>query len=101
MSTIRSVLNDSKDKDPRFKKDELKEAEGKLKVAFIEFYRKLHILKHYSYVNLLAFSKMLKKYEKVALRRAARSYMKTVDDSYIGSSDELGINLSNTNGAWN
>ncbi|KVH96158.1 EXS, C-terminal [Cynara cardunculus var. scolymus] len=90
MSTIRSVLNDSKDKDLSFTKEELKEAEGRLKVAFIEFYRKLHLLKHYRcYVNLLAFSKIMKKYEKIALRRAARSYMKIVDESYIGSSDEL------------
>ncbi|XP_076890368.1 LOW QUALITY PROTEIN: phosphate transporter PHO1 homolog 10-like [Bidens hawaiensis] len=93
MSTIRSVLNDSKDKDLKFKKEELKKAEGQLKVAFIEFYRKLHQLKHYSYVNLLAFSKILKKYEKSAKRRAARSYMKTVDDSYIGSSDEVNVLL--------
>ncbi|KAK1437725.1 hypothetical protein QVD17_03521 [Tagetes erecta] len=100
ISTIRSVLNDSKDKDLRFKKDELKEAEGKLKVAFIEFYRKLHLLKHYSYVNLLAFSKILKKYEKVALRRAARSYMKTVDDSYIGCSDEVTLLLDRVEGTF-
>ncbi|KAI3714292.1 hypothetical protein L1987_72889 [Smallanthus sonchifolius] len=94
MSTIRSVLNDSKDKDLRFKKEELKEAQGRLKVVFIEFYRKLHLLKHYRcYVNLLAFSKIMKKYEKIALRRAARSYMKTVDDSYIGSSDEVTLLL--------
>ncbi|GKA10267.1 phosphate transporter PHO1 homolog 10 isoform X1, partial [Tanacetum coccineum] len=71
MSTIRSVLNDSKDKDLRFKKAELKEAEGRLKVS-VEFYHKLHLLKHYSYVNLQAFSKILKKFEKVAERRATR-----------------------------
>lgn len=47
MSTIRSVLNDSKDKDLQFKKEELKEAEGRLKVVFVEFYRRLHLLKHY------------------------------------------------------
>ncbi|KAI3812029.1 hypothetical protein L1987_16730 [Smallanthus sonchifolius] len=94
MSTIRSVLNDSKDKDLRFKKEELKEAQGRLKVVFIEFYCKLHLLKHYRcYVNLLAFSTIMKKYEKIALRRAARSYMKTVDDSYIGSSDEVTLLL--------
>ncbi|GKB19651.1 phosphate transporter PHO1 homolog 10 isoform X1 [Tanacetum coccineum] len=57
MLTIRSVLNDSKDKNLRFKKAELKESEGRLKV--------------------------------VAERRAARSYMKTADDSYIGSCDEV------------
>nr|GEZ15226.1 phosphate transporter PHO1 homolog 10 isoform X1 [Tanacetum cinerariifolium] len=100
MSTIRSVLNDSKDKDLRFEKAELEEAEGRLKVVFVEFYRKLHLLKHYSYVNLLAFSKILKKYEKVAERRAARSYMKTVDDSYIGSCDEVNHLLDRVEGTF-
>nr|GEU90915.1 hypothetical protein [Tanacetum cinerariifolium] len=37
MSTITSVLNDSKDKDLRFKKAELEVAKGRLKVAFVEF----------------------------------------------------------------
>ncbi|XP_024993827.1 phosphate transporter PHO1 homolog 10-like isoform X1 [Cynara cardunculus var. scolymus] len=101
MSTIRSVLNDSKDKDLSFTKEELKEAEGRLKVAFIEFYRKLHLLKHYRcYVNLLAFSKIMKKYEKIALRRAARSYMKIVDESYIGSSDEVTLLLDRVEGTF-
>ncbi|PWA96975.1 EXS (ERD1/XPR1/SYG1) family protein [Artemisia annua] len=100
MSTIRSVLNDSKDKDLRFKKAELEEAEGRLKVVFVEFYRKLHLLKHFSYVNLLAFSKILKKYEKVAERKAARSYMKTVDDSYIGSCDEVNHLLDRVEGTF-
>ncbi|KAL4578256.1 hypothetical protein LXL04_014376 [Taraxacum kok-saghyz] len=100
MSTIRSVLNDSKDKDLSFKKEELKEAEGRLKVVFIEFYRKLHLLKHYSYVNLLAFSKIMKKYEKITLRRAARSYMKIVDDSYIGNSDEVTLLLDRVEGTF-
>ncbi|XP_023731280.1 phosphate transporter PHO1 homolog 10 isoform X1 [Lactuca sativa] len=100
MSTIRSVLNDSKDKDLRFKKEELKEAEGRMKVVFIEFYRKLHLLKHYSYVNILAFSKIMKKYEKIAIRRAARSYMKIVDDSYIGSCDEVTLLLDRVEGTF-
>ncbi|CAI9275886.1 unnamed protein product [Lactuca saligna] len=100
MSTIRSVLNDSKDKDLRFKKEELKEAESRMKVVFIEFYRKLHLLKHYSYVNILAFSKIMKKYEKIALRRAAMSYMKIVDDSYIGSCDEVTLLLDRVEGSF-
>ncbi|XP_071694036.1 phosphate transporter PHO1 homolog 10-like isoform X2 [Rutidosis leptorrhynchoides] len=100
MSTIRSVLNDSKDRDLCFKQEELKEVEGRLKVVFIEFYRKLHLLKHYSFVNLMAFSKIMKKYEKVALRRAARSYMKIVDDSYIGSSDEVALIMDRVEGTF-
>ncbi|KAL3819342.1 hypothetical protein ACJIZ3_005247 [Penstemon smallii] len=40
-------------------------------------------------MNLSAFSKILKKYEKVTSRSVARSYMKIVDNSFIGSSDEV------------
>ncbi|PWA53625.1 EXS (ERD1/XPR1/SYG1) family protein [Artemisia annua] len=56
------------------KKAEVEEAEGRLKVVFVEFSHKLHLLKHYSYANLLTFSKILKKYEKVAERRAIHEY---------------------------
>lgn len=89
ISTIRGLLNDSKEEELSFKKEELKKAEDQLKHAFIEFYRKLRLLKNYSFMNLSAFSKIMKKYEKFTSRRAAGSYMKTVDDSYLGSSDEL------------
>lgn len=47
MSTIKSVLNDSKEKDLSFNKEELRKVEGRLKLVFIEFYRKLRLLKHY------------------------------------------------------
>ncbi|GAA0152401.1 secondary carrier transporter [Lithospermum erythrorhizon] len=89
MSTIRGVLKDSREKDLRFKKQELREVEERLKVAFIEFYQKLHLLKHFSFMNLSAFSKILKKYEKVTSRKATRSYMNMVDESYLGSSEEV------------
>ncbi|CAH9087277.1 unnamed protein product [Cuscuta epithymum] len=89
MSTIRGVLRDSKENDLRFKKEELKKVDQRLKMAFIEFYRKLRLLKNFSYTNLSAFSKILKKYEKITSRRAARSYMRMVENSYLGSSDEV------------
>ncbi|XP_031263867.1 phosphate transporter PHO1 homolog 10 [Pistacia vera] len=88
-STLKGVFKDSKDDELRFKKEELKEAEDRLKAVFIEFYRKLLLLKHYSFMNLAAFSKIMKKYEKISFRRASRSYMKIVDNSYIGSCDEV------------
>lgn len=47
--TIRGLLNDSKGKELSFNKEELRKAEERLKVVFIEFYRKLRLLKHYRY----------------------------------------------------
>ncbi|KAJ8569970.1 hypothetical protein K7X08_006547 [Anisodus acutangulus] len=89
MSTIRGVLSESKENDLSYKKEELKKVEHRLKLIFIEFYQKLRHLKHFSYMNLSAFSKILKKYEKITSRNAARSYLKMVDNSYLGSSEEV------------
>ena len=46
VSTMRRVFN-SLSSDLQFNKNELKEAQGKLKQAFIEFYEKLRYLKNY------------------------------------------------------
>ncbi|KAG6763945.1 hypothetical protein POTOM_031395 [Populus tomentosa] len=89
LATIKDVFKDSKEEELSFKKEELKKVEERLRVALIEFYQKLLLLKHYSYMNLAAFSKIMKKYEKISSRRASRSYMKTVDNSCLGNSDEV------------
>ncbi|KAK8699747.1 hypothetical protein V6N13_115825 [Hibiscus sabdariffa] len=47
LETIKGVFKDSKDGELCFKKDEVKKAEGKLRVVFIEFYQKLRHLKQY------------------------------------------------------
>lgn len=47
MSTIKGVLNDFREKNLSYKKQELKEVEDRLKAAFTEFYLKLCHLKHY------------------------------------------------------
>lgn len=47
ISTIKSVLYDSKEKHLSFNKEELRKVESRLKSVFIEFYRKLRFLKHY------------------------------------------------------
>ncbi|OVA12215.1 SPX [Macleaya cordata] len=117
-STIKAVLKDSKSEKLKFNKKELKKVEEQLKQVFIEFHSKLLLLKRYSYMNLLALSKVMKKYDKVRhplvdpnvffpplsyityskLRQgfpllpqgvASRSYLKAVDNSYLGSSDEV------------
>ncbi|CAH2045645.1 unnamed protein product [Thlaspi arvense] len=88
-STIKGVLRISSNDEIKFSRNNLREVEEKLKFAFIEFYQKLRLLKSYSFLNVLAFSKILKKYDKITSRNASKPYMKMVDNSYLGSSDEL------------
>ncbi|KAL2933260.1 Phosphate transporter PHO1-like protein 10 [Bienertia sinuspersici] len=89
VSVIRGVLRDFKDKNLSFSKAELKQAEELLKTAFTEFYKELRLLKNYSFMNLSAFAKIMKKYERTTSRYAAQSYMKVVDKSYLGSCEEV------------
>ena len=63
-STIKSVLQVS-NTELKFSRDNLRRVEEKLRRAFVEFYQKLRLLKSYSFLNVLAFSKILKKYDKV------------------------------------
>ncbi|KAL3622581.1 hypothetical protein CASFOL_033992 [Castilleja foliolosa] len=64
VSTLTNVIKSSKI-DLSFSKDELRKAEDKLRQAFIEFYRQLRLLKSYCFLNMLAFSKIMKKYDKI------------------------------------
>lgn len=47
VSTLKGLFRDSKDVDLRFKKEELRKAEERLRVVFIVFYQKLHHLRLY------------------------------------------------------
>ncbi|GLU09450.1 hypothetical protein SLE2022_334420 [Rubroshorea leprosula] len=88
-STIKGVLNVPNHTELKFTRQNLRKVEEQLKRAFIEFYQKLRLLKSYSFLNTMAFSKIMKKYDKITSRNAAKSYMKMVDNSYLGSSDEV------------
>ncbi|OMO71877.1 hypothetical protein COLO4_27984 [Corchorus olitorius] len=88
-STIKGVLKVPNHKELSFNRENLRKVEEQLKRAFVEFYQKLRLLKSYSFLNTLAFSKIMKKYDKITSRHASRSYMKMVDNSYLGSSDEV------------
>ncbi|PHT59531.1 hypothetical protein CQW23_01894 [Capsicum baccatum] len=88
-SSVERLLLATAEKECSFSREELKEVEVKLKKAFVEFYQKLRHLNQYSFINLSAFSVILEKYEKITSRKVKRSYMKFVDSSYIGSSDEV------------
>ncbi|KAL1538729.1 phosphate transporter PHO1 9-like isoform X1 [Salvia divinorum] len=87
-STLRNMVGSSKS-DLSFSKDELTSAEEKLKQALNEFYQKLRFLKSYCFMNVLAFSKIMKKYDKITSRSASKAYVEMVDNSYLGTSDEV------------
>ncbi|KAL8104621.1 hypothetical protein AgCh_028734 [Apium graveolens] len=88
-STIKSVLKVPIQTDLKLTQENLNKVEEQLKRAFTEFYQRLQLLRSYSFMNMLAISKILKKYDKITSRNASKSYMKMVDNSYIGSSDEV------------
>lgn len=46
-STIKGFLKDSKNTELNFRKEDLRKVEEQLKLVFIEFYRKLRLLKNY------------------------------------------------------
>ncbi|KAK8659293.1 hypothetical protein V6N13_029499 [Hibiscus sabdariffa] len=83
-STIKVILNAPKQSDLKFNRENLNKVENKLKRAFVEFYQKLLLLKSYSFLNTLAFSKIMKKYDKITSRNASKTYMNMVDGSYLG-----------------
>ncbi|CAH2037813.1 unnamed protein product [Thlaspi arvense] len=88
-STIKGVLQVSKQTELKFNRENLMKVQERLRHAFIVFYQKLRLLKSYSFLNVLAFSKILKKYDKITSRDATKPYMKMVDTSHLGSSDEV------------
>ncbi|KAL4352345.1 hypothetical protein GQ457_06G041590 [Hibiscus cannabinus] len=88
ISILRSVIKSS-ESDLLFSKQELRTAEEKISEAFVEFYRKLRLLKSYCFLNQLAFSKIMKKYDKVTTRNASRTYLQMVDKSYLSNSVEV------------
>ncbi|GLJ51931.1 hypothetical protein SUGI_1103450 [Cryptomeria japonica] len=87
-STFRSILSDSQTK--HFSKEDLDRGKQMLRAAFIEFHRKLWLVKSFSSLNLLAFSKIMKKYDKITGKQASRSYLDVVEKSYLGSCEEVG-----------
>ncbi|KAM3743642.1 hypothetical protein ACB098_07G162300 [Castanea mollissima] len=88
-STIKGFLNYPVQTELNFTSKNLRKVEDQLKRAFVEFYQKLRLLKNYSFLNTLAFSKIMKKYDKITSRNASKSYMKMVDNSNLGNSDEI------------
>ncbi|KAK4786638.1 hypothetical protein SAY86_010471 [Trapa natans] len=63
-------------------------AEKMIRGAFVELYRGLGLLKTYSSLNMTAFTKILKKFDKVARQQASGNYLKEVKRSEFVSSDK-------------
>ncbi|KAG6766247.1 hypothetical protein NC652_021800 [Populus alba x Populus x berolinensis] len=64
-------------------------AEKMIRGAFVELYRGLGLLKTYSSLNMVAFMKILKKFDKVSNQQASASYLKVVKRSHFISSDKV------------
>ncbi|CAI9776000.1 unnamed protein product [Fraxinus pennsylvanica] len=64
-------------------------AEKMIRGAFVELYRGLGLLKTYSTLNMVAFIKILKKFDKVSNQQASASYLKVVKRSHFVSSDKV------------
>ncbi|VVA98575.1 unnamed protein product [Arabis nemorensis] len=63
-------------------------AEKMIRKAFVELYRGLGLLKTYSSLNMIAFTKIMKKFDKVSGQHASSSYLKVVKRSQFISSDK-------------
>ncbi|KAK6921817.1 EXS, C-terminal, partial [Dillenia turbinata] len=70
-------------------KSKLHHAEKMIRGAFIELYTGLGYLKTYRNLNMLAFVKILKKFDKVTGKQVLPIYLKVVESSYFNSSDKV------------
>ncbi|KAK1374541.1 phosphate transporter PHO1-like [Heracleum sosnowskyi] len=70
-------------------KTKVHHAEKMIRGAFIELYKGLGYLKTYRNLNMLAFAKILKKFDKVTNKQVLPIYLKVVESSYFNSSDKV------------
>ncbi|KZV33740.1 hypothetical protein F511_33482 [Dorcoceras hygrometricum] len=64
-------------------------AEKMIRGAFVELYKGLGLLKKFRSLNMVAFTKILKKFDKVANQQASASYLKVVKRAHFISSDKV------------
>ncbi|KAL8533450.1 hypothetical protein ACS0TY_009730 [Phlomoides rotata] len=70
-------------------KKRLHHAEKMIRGAFVELYKGLGYLKTFRNLNMLAFVKILKKFDKVTNKQVLPIYLKVVESSYFNSSDKV------------
>ncbi|WOG88906.1 hypothetical protein DCAR_0208141 [Daucus carota subsp. sativus] len=76
-------------KNVHINKTKINHAGKMIKGAFIELYKGLGHLKTYRNLNMLAFAKILKKFDKVTNKQVLPIYLKVVESSYFNSSDKV------------
>ncbi|KAL1828878.1 hypothetical protein ACET3Z_007290 [Daucus carota] len=76
-------------KNVHINKTKIHHAGKMIKGAFIELYKGLGYLKTYRNLNMLAFAKILKKFDKVTNKQVLPIYLKVVESSYFNSSDKV------------
>ncbi|RCV24303.1 hypothetical protein SETIT_5G073800v2 [Setaria italica] len=69
-------------------KTKLRHAEKMIRGGFVELYKGLGYLATYRNLNMMAFVKILKKFEKISGKQVLSVYLKVVESSYFNSSDE-------------
>nr|ATJ04810.1 phosphate transporter PHO1-like protein 1 [Fragaria x ananassa] len=74
-------------------KTKLHHADKMIRGAFVELYKGLGYLKTYRNLNMLAFIKILKKFDKATGKQVLPIYLKVVESSYFNSSDKV-MNLA-------
>ncbi|KAI3796217.1 hypothetical protein L1987_38883 [Smallanthus sonchifolius] len=70
-------------------KTKLHHAEKMIRGALIELYKGLGYLKTYRNLNMLAFAKILKKFDKVTNKQVLPIYLKVVESSYFNGSNKI------------
>ncbi|KAL7603128.1 phosphate transporter PHO1 homolog 1 [Lactuca sativa] len=70
-------------------KTKVHHAEKMIRGALIELYKGLGYLQTYRNLNMLAFAKILKKFDKVTNKQVLPIYLKVVESSYFNSSNKI------------
>uniref|UniRef100_A0A7N0U1M0 Uncharacterized protein n=1 Tax=Kalanchoe fedtschenkoi TaxID=63787 RepID=A0A7N0U1M0_KALFE len=70
-------------------KAKLHRAEKMIRGAFVELYKGLGYLQTYRNLNMMAFVKILKKFDKVTGKQVSPIYLRVVQSSYFSSSDKV------------
>ncbi|KAI3423478.1 uncharacterized protein J3R85_010974 [Psidium guajava] len=70
-------------------KTKLRRAEKMIKGAFVELYKGLGYLETYRNLNMLAFVKILKKFDKMTGKQVLPIYLRVVESSYFNSSNKV------------
>ncbi|KAH6830391.1 hypothetical protein C2S53_007557 [Perilla frutescens var. hirtella] len=60
-----------------------------LRQAFIKLYKQLRQLRSFCFLNMLAFSKIMNKYDKITSRSASNACLGMLNNSYLATSDEV------------